>query len=65
MDITEEEKEEVRIELMQNIIEMSQLIRSGYAGINSIGNVVDRRIIHDAIPIQENALLGTPEPKEL
>lgn len=41
------------------------LIKSGYAGVNQKGTIVDRREHPDAIPCQGNSIFGTPEPKEL
>lgn len=38
---------------------------SGYAGCLPNGNIVDRRIYPEAIPVQENSLLGIPKPKQL
>lgn len=49
-----------KIAALQAIVE---LIKSGFAGILPTGLIVDRRTHPDAIPIAENALLGTPPPK--
>jgi len=56
-----EENEKRKKELMK-ILEIN---KSGYAGILSNGNIVDRRDNPDAIPIQENSLFGVPKPKPL
>lgn len=40
-------------------------IQEGYGGVLPNGNVVDRRIYPDAIPIPANTLFGTPEPKQV
>ncbi len=42
-----------------------ELIKSGYGGILSNGNIVDRREHPEAHPFQENSSLGTPKPKEI
>ncbi len=39
-----------------------QIIKSGYAGTLPNGNIVDRRTHPNAIPAQENSLLGIPKP---
>ncbi len=49
----------------EHIEKMNALIKSGYAGVLSNGNIVDRREYPEAIPVQKNSLLGVPEPKEL
>jgi len=41
------------------------LIKSGYAGVLSNGNIVDRREHKNAIPCQENPMFGTPKPKDV
>lgn len=38
---------------------------SGYAGVNQLGHIVDRRVYPDAVPVQENELFGVPVAKEL
>lgn len=38
-------------------------IESGYGGVLSTGEIVDRRQHPNAIPLQENPHLGTPAPK--
>jgi hypothetical protein len=43
----------------------AELIKSGYAGINRSGNIVDRRENEKAVPIPENRLMETPKPKKL
>lgn len=39
-----------------------EIIKSGFAGTLPNGNIVDRRTHPNAIPVQENSLLGTPKP---
>lgn len=46
-----------------DLIEIFEINKSGYAGILSNGNIVDRRKYPKAIPVQENRLLGIPKPK--
>jgi hypothetical protein len=58
--MTEEEKK--RLAHLESIVELT---KSGYAGIDKNGTIVDRRIVKDAIPIQENRLFGTPKPKKI
>lgn len=53
---------DIKIELM---MEGVSLIKSGYAGVNKLGTIVDRRDFPNAIPCQENSLFGTPKPKKL
>lgn len=40
-----------------------ELTASGYAGVDRMGNKVDRREFPDAVPMQENSLLNIPKPK--
>lgn len=44
---------------------VKELNKSGYAGVNEFGIIVDRRDHPDAVPIQKNSLFGVVEPKEL
>ena len=39
--------------------------KSGYAGISSSGQIVDRREYPSAVPIEENSLLGIAKVLEL
>ena len=41
------------------------LNRSGYAGINKAGHIVDRREFKEAIPVPANSKFGVPKPKKL
>jgi sulfur carrier protein ThiS len=50
---------------LNELFKIIELNRSGYAGILSNGNIVDRREHPTAIPVQENEMLGTVKPKEL
>lgn len=47
------------------LLETETIIKSGYAGVNQKGTIVDRRIDKNAIPIQKNAMFNTPEPKDV
>lgn len=38
---------------------------SGYAGCMPSGEIVDRRFFPEAIPVQENSMLGIPKPKDI
>jgi hypothetical protein len=49
---------------VMTVNEMIEIITSGYGGILSGGEIVDRRQHPEAMPIQANKLLGVPEPKE-
>lgn len=49
----------------QDLVEIFEINASGYAGVMPNGNIVDRRKFPDAIPVQENRMLGIPKPKEL
>jgi hypothetical protein len=59
-------------EQYQNLIEdgdfepiwMELLNASGWAGILSNGNLVDRRYFPEAIPVQKNSIFGVENPKE-
>lgn len=44
---------------------VKELNASGYAGILSTGEIVDRREHPKAIPVQENELFGVVKPKKL
>lgn len=42
-----------------------EISKSGYGGVLPTGEIVDRRVFPDAIPLQKNVMLNVPEPKEL
>lgn len=44
------------------MVDILELIKSGYAGMQQDGKIVDRRQYPEAIAIQANQLLGVPEP---
>lgn len=58
----EEMQKTIRDELS---IRINKIIASGFAGVKPNGNIVDRRAYPDALPIQKNEKLGTPEPLPL
>lgn len=45
-----------------DLVIIDKIISTGHAGIDPDGRIVDRREVKDAIPIQENGLLGVPKP---
>lgn len=51
----ETEELEKKVELMGN----------GYAGLDRMGSVVDRRENKSSVPIKENSMMGIPKPKEV
>lgn len=51
-----------RVKVLMEGIELS---KSGYAGILSTGQIVDRREHPEAIAMQENSMLGIPKPKDI
>jgi len=51
-----------KLKELRKIIELN---KSGFAGILSNGNIVDRREHPEAIPIQENPMFGVVKPKDL
>lgn len=50
---------------IKELYETVDLIKSGYAGILSNGNIVDRRKFPEAYVIHENPLFGCPKPKDI
>ena len=47
----------------EDLIDTHYIIRSGFAGINKLGNIVDRRKDVTAFPIPGNKKFVTAEPK--
>jgi len=47
------------------MIEIELILKSGYAGTLSNGNIVDRREYQEATPIRKNKLMGSPKPKKI
>ncbi len=52
-------------EKLQKLMRQAAIAKSGWGGIDRNGNIVDRRVVADAVPIQENKLMDTPAPKNL
>lgn len=52
-------------EKLKELLKIHEIIKSGYGGILSNGNIVDRRDHPEAIPFAKNLLFDTPEPKDL
>ena len=46
------------------LLKVHEIVKSGWAGVLSNGNIVDRREHPEAIPIQKNTLMGTPAPNQ-
>jgi hypothetical protein len=65
MPMSEETKKILREKGREDLIEIMEINDSGYAGVLSNGNIVDRRIHPDAIPVQENKMMGIPKPKSI
>ena len=63
--MTEETKQKLIAAGREDLINIHEINQSGYAGVLSNGNIVDRRKHPNAIPIQENSMFGTPKPKPL
>lgn len=63
--MTDETKQKLRDAGREDLIEIHEINQSGYAGINSNGHIVDRRKFPNAVPVQENSLLGIPPVKKL
>lgn len=49
----------------QDLVDTFELTKSGFAGINEKGTIVDRRKFPNAVPIQENGLFGVPKPEKI
>ncbi|GEM_PF-2784035 len=49
----------------ESLLKLGVIIKSGYAGTLSNGNIVDRREHPEAHPIPRNYIFNIPEPKEL
>ena len=60
-----ETKQKLRDAGREDLIEIFKINKSGYAGVLSNGNIVDRRKHPEAIPVQENKLLEIPKPKKI
>lgn len=65
MPMSEETKKILREKGREDLIEIMEINDSGYAGILSTGEIVDRRKHPEAIPIPENKFMGIPKSKPL
>lgn len=65
MPMSEETKKLLREKGREDLIEIMEINDSGYAGVMPSGEIVDRRIHPEAVPIQENKMMGIPKPKQL
>lgn len=63
--MTEETKDKLRDAGREDLIKIDEINKSGYAVILPSGGIVDRREHPEAIPVQENSLLGIPKSKKL
>lgn len=63
--MTEETKKKLIEMGRQDLVEIHEINQAGYAGVLPNGRLVDRRKHPEAIPVQENKLLGIPKPKDL
>jgi len=61
--MTDETKQKLLDAGRQDLIDIFEFKKAGYAGIDPKGTIVDRRIYPKAIPILPNGLTDTPEPK--
>ena len=59
----EKAKQQLRDAGRQDLIDGIELAQSGYAGMDSKGQILDRRTNPDLMPIPKNSLLKVPEPK--
>jgi hypothetical protein len=51
--------------IMNLFLKTLEISKSGYAGVMPNGNIVDRREHPEAMPIEENKMLGIPKPIKL
>lgn len=64
IQMSEEVKVKLRLAGREDLIKIHEINQSGYAGILPNGNIVDRREHPEAIPVQENKMLGIPKAKQ-
>lgn len=62
--MTTEQRQKLIDSGRKDLVDAFDLLQSGYAGVNSKGTIVDRRIEKDAMKIPENPMFNTPKPKE-
>lgn len=65
MNLTKESFLKLQEDKRLDLILIAYINESGYAGVDKQGHIVDRRFFPDAVPVQENSLMGIPAPKEL
>lgn len=63
--MTDETRQKLRDAGRHDLIETYDLISSGYAGINQLGAIVDRREFPKAVPIKKNSMFNAPDPKPI
>lgn len=63
--MSEEDKKKLIEMGRKDLVDILEINKSGYAGVLPNGNIVDRRKRPEAVPVQENSLLGIPKSKEL
>lgn len=63
--MTEETKTKLREAGRQDLIDVHEINQSGYAGVNSKGQIVDRRKDPSAISVKENSMMGIPKPRNI
>lgn len=63
-DNSEEREKDLRSRGLNDFADIMKANREGYAGIQKgTGTIVDRRKVHDAIPVPANPMMNIPEPK--
>lgn len=60
-----ETKVKLRDSGREDLIKTFYVLRSGYAGINKDGTILDRREHDNLVPIPKNSNIDRPEPKEV
>ena len=65
MNLTRESILKLQEAKRYDLILIAYINDSGYAGVLSTGEIVDRRFFPEAHAIQENPMIGIPKPKEL
>jgi len=63
--MTTEQRKKLIEEGKDDLVRSYDLLKTGYAGINQKGNIVDRRYVRNAIPIPQNEMFDTPAPKKV
>jgi len=63
--MTQEQRNKLIAEGREDLVRTYDILKSGYAGVNQNGTIVDRRYTAYAIPIPANELFDTPPPKKV